>query len=136
MPTTRSRLRPSTGHRRTIMGAIRDLPNFLRLLYGLLTDSRVSALDKIFVGAAIAYVITPEKILPNFIPLIGEIDEVFILILALRRLIDHAGLDVVLDHWVGDPEDLADLNLERILTATAFFLPGRIRKRLRTIGRV
>lgn len=132
----RPKTRPSTGHRRTITAALRDLPNFLRLLYGLITDPRVSTLDKLFVGAAVAYVVAPEDILPNFIPLIGEVDELFILILALRHLIDRADIDVVLDHWAGDPDDLADLNLERILTAAAFFLPGHIRRRLRTIGRV
>ena len=136
MPRRNTPLRPSTGHRRTVLAALRDLPNFIRLLYGLITDARVATLDKLLVGAAIAYILAPEDILPNFIPLIGEVDELFILILALRHLIDHAGLDVELDHWDGDPEDLADLNLERILTAAAFFLPRRIRRRLRTIGRV
>ena len=34
-----------------------------------------------------------------------------------------------------DPKLLADLNLERVLAAAAFFLPRRVRRRLRTIGR-
>jgi uncharacterized membrane protein YkvA (DUF1232 family) len=118
------------------MGVIRELPNFLRLLYGLLTDKRVSTVDKLLVGGAIAYIVMPIDLIPDFIPFIGEVDDVFVLVLALQRLIQHAGRTVLLDHWMGEPEELADLNLQRVLSAAAFFLPRRIRRRLRTIGRV
>jgi len=42
---------------------------------------------------------------------------------------------VVLEHWGGEPSELADLNLRRVLTAATFFLPGRIRRRLKALGR-
>jgi uncharacterized membrane protein YkvA (DUF1232 family) len=118
------------------MGTIRELPNFLRLLYGLLTDKRVSSIDKMLVGGAIAYILMPIDLIPDFIPFIGEVDDVFVLVLALQRLIQNAGRTVLLDHWMGEPGDLADLNLQRVLSAAAFFLPRKIRRRLRTIGRV
>lgn len=127
---------PRSGQKRTVMGVIRELPNFLRLLYGLLTDKRVSTVDKLLVGGAIAYIVMPIDLIPDFIPFIGEVDDVFVLVLALQRLIQHAGRTVLLDHWMGEPEELADLNLQRVLSAAAFFLPRRIRRRLRTIGRV
>ncbi|MEO9249461.1 MAG: DUF1232 domain-containing protein [Gemmatimonadaceae bacterium] len=115
---------------------MRELPNFLRLLYGLITDPRVEMLDKLLVAGAVAYVMIPEDVFPNFIPLIGEIDDVFVMVMALRQLMKSAGREVMLEHWMGDPEDLDDLNLERVLAAAAFFLPRRVRRRLRTIGRV
>ncbi|MEO6865542.1 MAG: DUF1232 domain-containing protein [Gemmatimonadaceae bacterium] len=118
------------------MSAVRELPNFLRLLYGLITDPRVEMLDKLLVAGAVAYVMIPEDVFPNFIPLIGEIDDVFVMVMALRQLMKSAGREVMLEHWMGDPEDLDDLNLERVLAAAAFFLPRRVRRRLRTIGRV
>jgi len=118
------------------MGTISELPNFLRLLYGLITDSRVNAVDKLVVAGAIAYILLPVDVIPDFIPFIGEVDDVFILILALQRLIGNAGRNVLADYWVGDPAELTDLNLEKILAACAFFLPRRMRRRLRTIGRL
>jgi uncharacterized membrane protein YkvA (DUF1232 family) len=118
------------------MGTIRELPNFVRLLYGLITDSRVASLDKLLVAGAVAYILMPIDLIPDFIPFLGEVDDVFVLVLALQRLIQHAGRTVLLEHWMGDPEELADLNLQRVLSAAAFFLPRRIRRRLRTIGRV
>lgn len=118
------------------MGALRELPNFVRLMYGLLTDNRVAAVDKLLVAGAIAYVIMPMDLIPDFIPFIGEVDDMFVVVMALRRLMQNAGRTVMLDHWMGDPAELEDLNLQRVLAAAAFFLPRSVRRRLRTIGRV
>jgi uncharacterized membrane protein YkvA (DUF1232 family) len=127
---------PRTGAKRTVMGSISELPNFLRLLYGLITDNRVQALDKLVVAGAIAYILLPVDVIPDFIPFLGEVDDVFLLILALQRLIANAGRAVIQTYWAGDPAELSDLNLEKILAACAFFLPRRMRRRLRTIGRI
>jgi uncharacterized membrane protein YkvA (DUF1232 family) len=114
---------------------MKELPNFLRLLGGLLTDLRVALTDKLLVAGAVAYILLPLDFIPDFIPFLGEVDDVFLLVIALQRLIANAGRAVVLDHWMGDPKQLASLDLERVLAAAAFFLPRRVRRRLRTIGR-
>ncbi|HEY1952936.1 MAG TPA: DUF1232 domain-containing protein [Gemmatimonadaceae bacterium] len=126
---------PRSGAKRTVMSALKDIPNFLRLLVGLLTDRRVSNTDKLLVAGAIAYVMLPMDFIPDFVPFIGEVDDLFVLVLALQRLIANAGRPVLLDHWMGDPRQLRSLDLERVLVAAAFFLPRRVRRRLRTIGR-
>jgi uncharacterized membrane protein YkvA (DUF1232 family) len=125
--------RPST--KRGVVSTMKELPNFLRLIGGLLADPRVSTTDKLLVGGAIGYVLLPIDFVPDFIPFIGEIDDVFLLVLALQRLIGNASRAVVLEHWMGDPRQLRSLDLERVLVAAAFFLPRRVRRRLRTIGR-
>jgi uncharacterized membrane protein YkvA (DUF1232 family) len=114
---------------------MKELPNFLRLIGGLLTDVRVSTTDKLLVAGAIGYVLLPMDFVPDFVPFIGEIDDVFLLVLALQRLIANTDRSVVLEHWMGDPKQLRSLDLERVLVAAAFFLPRRVRRRLRTIGR-
>lgn len=126
---------PRTGAKRTVLYYIRQLPQYVRLLGGLITDPRVALTDKLLVAGAIAYIVMPIDLIPDFIPFFGEIDDLYILILALQRLIANAGRPVLLAHWSGDPEDLADLNLRGALTAAAFFLPKRLRRRLRVIGR-
>jgi uncharacterized membrane protein YkvA (DUF1232 family) len=122
------------GAGRTVWHAIRLIPAYLRLLVGLLFDSRVAALDKLLVVGAIAYVVSPIDLIPDFIPFFGEIDDLFVLTLALQHLVAKAGRDVLVDHWTGDPEDLSDLNVGRVLAAASFFLPsplrGALRKRL------
>ena len=114
---------------------IRQLPQYLRLLGGLITDPRVAMLDKLLVAGAMAYIVMPIDLIPDFIPFFGEIDDVYILVLALQRLIANAGRNVLLEHWTGDVRDLADINLRGAIAAASFFLPRRIRRRLRVIGK-
>jgi uncharacterized membrane protein YkvA (DUF1232 family) len=126
---------PRTGAKRTVMYYMKQLPNYLKLLGGLLTDRRVATVDKLLVAGAIAYIAMPMDLIPDFIPFIGEVDDVFVLVMALQRLIANAGRPVLLAHWSGAIEDLADLNLREALAAAAFFLPRGIRRRLKVIGR-
>ena len=126
---------PRTGAKRTVLGYIADLPKFLRLLWGLLTDSRVAIVDKVLVAGAIAYIVMPADLIPDFVPFFGEVDDIYLLVLALRRLLRNAGSRVLLAHWTGSPAELRDLNLRKALMAAAFFLPRRVRRRLRVFGR-
>jgi uncharacterized membrane protein YkvA (DUF1232 family) len=136
-PRTRSSFRrPRRATRdHSILDHIRQLPAYCRLIAGLLGDSRVSATDKALVGAAAIYLVSPLNVL-NAIPILGEIDDLFIILLAVQHLVANAGADVVMDHWHGDIEELEELDLRRALLAAAFFLPRRLRRRLRVIGRL
>ena len=126
---------PRSGAKRTVASVIRQIPNYLRLLGGLLTDRRVAPVDKLLVGAAIAYIVMPLDFIPDFIPFLGEVDDVFLLVTALQRLIGNAGRKIVGQYWQGSMAELDPANLRRVLTAAAFFLPRRMRRRLRAIGR-
>lgn len=125
-----SRERPRSGAKRSVMSAITQLPSYLRLLLGLFSDSRVSKVDRFFVIAAAAYIISPIDFIPDVIPFFGEVDDVFLLMIALQRLVNNAGRTVVLSHWRGDPDDVHNLNFARILSAAGFFLPDRLKRRL------
>lgn len=126
---------PRRGARRTVFRAISQLPHYLRLLVGLMRDGRVSAGDKILVAGAIAYILSPLDLIPDMIPFLGQVDDIFLLVTALQRLIAHAGRRVVREHWHGDRSELRDLNLKATLAAAAFLLPGRIRRSLRRFAR-
>ncbi len=124
-----------SGARTSVLSTLRQLPSYLRLLTGLATDGRVSRLDKLVVLGAIAYVLAPIDMIPDFIPFLGQVDDVFVLMTSLQRLIGRAGRDVLTDHWTGDPDELSDLNLSRVVAAAAVFMPPSIRSRLKRIGR-
>ena len=126
---------PRRGAKKTIVYYIRQLPNYLRLLVGLMTDRRVPGLDKLLVAGALAYIVMPFDLVPDFIPFFGEVDDVFLLVLALERLISNSGRSVVLAHWSGPLNDLSELNLRSVLSAATFFLPARLRRRLRGMVR-
>lgn len=128
------RAAPQKGLKRSVVHAIRQIPSYLRLLIGLIGDRRVSAVDRFIVIAAAAYIVSPLDFIPDVIPFLGQVDDIFILILSLQRLIERAGDAVLLDHWHGDPAELDDLNLAAIVSAAGFFLPGQIRRRLRKMA--
>lgn len=128
--------RPRRGARRTVLDTIKEIPAYLRLLTGLITDRRVAGLDKLLVAGAIAYILMPVDLLPDFVPFLGQVDDVYLLVLALQRLINNAGRRVVTDHWSGSAEELSPTALRSVVMAAAFFLPARMRRRLRVIGRV
>jgi uncharacterized membrane protein YkvA (DUF1232 family) len=118
-----------------MLAAIRHIPAYLRLMFGLMRDSRVSVVDRLLVVAAAAYMISPLDFLPDVIPFFGQADDVFLVVLAMQRLIDNAGRRVLLDHWSGDPDDLSETRLTSIASAAGFFLPPGIRKRLGRMAR-
>ena len=113
------------GERETLKALVRDVPAFLKLLVRLIRDPRVSAADKAIFAAAVTYVLIPSDVIPEWIPFAGEIDDVFVLAVALGRLLNNAGVEVLLDHWDGEIS-----SLETALAAldrAGSFLPHRIR---------
>lgn len=139
MSTTTRRRRdpeagPRTGVKRSLMRTIRQIPSYLRLLTGLITDRRVSRLDRLLVVGALAYIVSPLDFIPDLIPFLGQVDDIFLMMLALQRLIENAGEAVLLDHWHGNPNEIGNLNVARVVAAAGFFLPLRMRRRLRRMA--
>lgn len=122
---------PRSGARRAVTDVIRQLPHYVRLLAGLMTDARVSRVDKVLVGVALAYVLLPLDFIPDFIPFLGQVDDVFLLMTALQRLAGRAGRRVLRAHWTGEPGELRRLDIAGVVRAAAFFLPGRLQRNLR-----
>ncbi|HEU4631745.1 MAG TPA: DUF1232 domain-containing protein [Gemmatimonadaceae bacterium] len=126
---------PRRGARRTVGRIIRQLPHYGRLLAGLMADRRVSKLDRVLVGAALAYLLLPLDFIADYVPFLGQVDDVFLLMTALQRLVSHAGRRVLRDHWTGDPRELRHLDIPAVVNAAAFFLPGRMRRSLLSLLR-
>jgi len=82
------------------------LPNLLALLRGLVGDPRVGRFDKFLLVVAVAWVASPIDLIPEFIPVLGPLDDVVVVALILRRLVRRAGPEVVTEHWRGDPETM------------------------------
>lgn len=103
-----------------------ELASFLRLLYRLFGDARVSPVDKSLVFAAIAYVIAPLDLIPDVLGTYGRIDDLYFLGLILDRLLVRAGPDILLEHWDGRPSTLRLLldTLGRVES----LVPGPVRR--------
>jgi uncharacterized membrane protein YkvA (DUF1232 family) len=77
------------------------LPELGRLLRSLSQDPRVPWHAKAIVAGAGVYVASPIDLVPDVIPGVGGIDDLIVVVLALRRLVAAAGYDVVREHWTG-----------------------------------
>lgn len=88
-----------------------ELAKFLghtgRLLWALARDARVPRTAKVVAALAAAYVVSPLDLVPDFIPTVGRIDDIYLVVRSLRYLVDSAGYDVVRDLWEGSDEGLA-----------------------------
>ncbi|HLM59366.1 MAG TPA: YkvA family protein [Pyrinomonadaceae bacterium] len=77
------------------------LPNMFTLLGRLIKDSRVPIAEKTLFAAAIVYVIMPLDFIPDVIPFIGQIDDLYLVALTLLRLINKTDETVIREHWKG-----------------------------------
>ncbi len=126
---------PRRGARRKVTEVIEQLPHYAKLLAGLLTDRRVSAVNKAFVGIALVYLVLPFDFIPDFIPFLGQVDDIYLIMLALNRLVADAGPRVLAAHWTGSAAELRRLDIPGVIQAAAFFLPSRIGRNLRDLLR-
>jgi uncharacterized membrane protein YkvA (DUF1232 family) len=85
------------------------LPNLVRLFKDLATDSRVPARAKVVLAIAGVWLVSPIDLLPEFLPVIGPLDDAVVAALALRYLVRCSGVEVVREHWRGDPATLEAL---------------------------
>ena len=67
---------------------IRRLPRYARLAWVLARDPRVSRSRRLAVLAGAAYVISPVDLIPGFIPLAGQLDDLFVALGAIRLALD------------------------------------------------
>lgn len=100
------------------------LPRFVGLLFRLMVDRRVRLLDKGLVVGVVAYIVMPIDLVPDMLGLLGWTDDLFLLGLALRRLVLGAGEEVIRSNWRGGPEALD--RLERGLEDLGTLLPGPV----------
>jgi uncharacterized membrane protein YkvA (DUF1232 family) len=87
----------------------RFVASVARLLRGVATDPRVPRSAKVVAVVAAAYVVSPVDLIPDVLPVIGQLDDVWIISRALRHLLRTAGHDVVREHWDGTDEGFAAL---------------------------
>ena len=86
------------------------LPNMVVLLGRLLKDARVPTAEKALFLGALVYVISPIDLLPDILPFIGQVDDIYVVALTLLRLVNRTDETVVREHWSGggDIVSLAD----------------------------
>jgi len=82
------------------------VPNLLRLFRGLLGDPRVPRSAKAALAIGAVWIASPIDLIPEFIPVLGPLDDAIVAAVILRFLVRRTGLEVIHEHWNGNPETL------------------------------
>jgi uncharacterized membrane protein YkvA (DUF1232 family) len=70
------------------------LPTYARIVWGLLRDPRTPLPLKALLGAGLAYVVVPIDLIPDAIPILGQADDLTVLLLVLDLFIANAPREV------------------------------------------
>lgn len=93
----------------------RLVPYCAILFKRLLGDSRVPRRWKIASALALVYLAVPFDLVPDFIPVAGQLDDAILVALVLRGLLRSAGPLLLREHWPGPAALLVPL--ERFASA-------------------
>lgn len=82
------------------------IPNMLLLFKDLAKDPSVPRGSKVLLVLGTLWLVSPIDLLPEFLPVVGPLDDAIVAALVLRHLVRRAGADVVRSHWRGEPAAL------------------------------
>lgn len=86
------------------------LPMYARVVWGLFRDPRTPIGLKGMLAAALAYVVLPVDLIPDVIPIIGQADDLTVLLLVLDLFIQNAPAEVRAEHTARARNGTADLD--------------------------
>jgi len=82
------------------------LPNLILLFRGLWCDPRVPRGSKLLLGFGLVWLASPIDLIPEFVPVVGPLDDAIVAALILRSVARRVGKSVLAEHWRGDPATL------------------------------
>jgi uncharacterized membrane protein YkvA (DUF1232 family) len=95
------------GRRESARALAGFIPDCIVLCSRLLRDSRVPRRKKLLLIALAGYLALPFDLVPDFIPVAGQLDDVIVVALVLRSFLRNGGEPLVSAHWPGPESTLA-----------------------------
>ena len=97
-------LRPKGVPVRELLGII---PDTLRLIRALISDSSVPLDVRVVLVGLLVWIVSPIDLIPEFIPVLGPLDDVVVAIVAMRFVRRRLGSDALLERWPGSDSGFA-----------------------------
>jgi uncharacterized membrane protein YkvA (DUF1232 family) len=94
------------GRRRDARDVASFIPECIVLFKRLLVDGRVPRRGKVAVAVLVPYLALPFDLVPDFIPVAGQLDDAILVALVLAYVVRAAGRDVVAELWPGSERGL------------------------------
>jgi uncharacterized membrane protein YkvA (DUF1232 family) len=83
------------------------IPDCLVLTGRLMSDPRVPRRRKLLLAGVVGYLALPFDLVPDSIPVVGQLDDVLVAGLVLRRFLRSGGAELVREHWPGPEQSLS-----------------------------
>ena len=99
--------------------AISVLPSTLTMFQRLMRSTSVPLRARLILWVGFLYAVSPVTLIPDFVPVIGKVDNVLALVLALRWSSEMIPSQVLLEAWPGRPSQLRLLVSRRAAQAVA-----------------
>jgi uncharacterized membrane protein YkvA (DUF1232 family) len=94
------------GRRRDARAIARFVPDCVVLFSRLLRDGRLPRRHKLLVAALVPYLALPFDLIPDFVPVAGQLDDALLVAFVLRRVV-RSRPDLIHEHWPGPQSSLA-----------------------------
>ena len=94
------------GRRVDAVALARFIPDCVVLMRRLLGDEQVPIRRKLVLFALLVYLLVPIDLVPDFLPVVGQLDDVIIAALALRYALRAGGPELLRAHWPGPDRSL------------------------------
>jgi uncharacterized membrane protein YkvA (DUF1232 family) len=111
-----------------VRALLRALPDIVRTIGGLAFDPVLPKAAKIALGAAVLYLISPIDLIPDFVPVLGYLDDVFVAAILVDGMLNFVNRGLVLKYWPGSPESLE--RIARSARVLAAWVPRRLKLRI------
>jgi uncharacterized membrane protein YkvA (DUF1232 family) len=95
------------GRREDAKALARFIPDCIVLVKRLLSDERVPRRRKLLLVLLAGYLAMPFDLVPDFIPVAGQLDDAIIVAWVLRRVLRSGGRELLAEHWPGPERSLA-----------------------------
>ena len=82
------------------------IPDCIVLVARLMRDERVPRRSKSLLVALAAYLALPFDLIPDFIPVAGQLDDAIVVALVLRHLVRASGPAILRENWPGPEPSL------------------------------
>src|SRR5688572_28067662 len=83
---------------RKFLGLLLHLPKFIKLFSRLIRDDLVPLRTKMLLVLVLAYVVIPADVLPDFLPGLGQLDDLVVIFVGLRMFLRLSPERVVREH--------------------------------------
>lgn len=97
----------ASGRREEARALVRFIPNCVVLLRRLVAEDEVSGRTKLLLVITVGYLVFPIDVVPDFIPILGHLDDALLLMWTLRSLVRQVPPERLAELWPGPRESLA-----------------------------